>query len=110
MQHDGFTKRDWQLFREKLPAWQEAYMDRLGKEYIALLSEDVAPSDKFWRLEKRIREDRRKAGVRVEMLHSDFFYILLSLIKEGAIRFEDLDEFSDAVKDRVRLLLEARQP
>ena len=23
------SKRDWKLFREKLPAWQENYMDRL---------------------------------------------------------------------------------
>ena len=33
------SKRDWKLFREKLPAWQENYMDRLINEYIGLLSD-----------------------------------------------------------------------
>lgn len=47
------SKHDWKLFREKLPGWQENYMDRLNKEYIALLSaEDKKASEKFWKLEK----------------------------------------------------------
>ena len=34
MSEYGFTKRDWALFREKIAGWQEAYMDKLNKEYI----------------------------------------------------------------------------
>jgi hypothetical protein len=30
-------------------------MDKLNKEYIDLLSEDVNPTEKFWRLDKRIK-------------------------------------------------------
>ena len=60
MQERGFTEKDWKLFRNKIADWQESYMDRLGKEYIELLSEDVNPSDKFWSLDKRIKEDRRR--------------------------------------------------
>lgn len=97
MQEDGFTKKDWQLFREKLPAWQEAYMDKLNQEYIELLREDALPSDKFWRLAKRIREDRRKAGVHLEIRRSGFFYALVSLLNEGAIQMDDLNDFSDDV-------------
>jgi len=47
LQERGFTEKDWKLFRNKIADWQESYMDRLGKEYIELLSEDVNPSDKF---------------------------------------------------------------
>ena len=58
------SKRDWKLFREKLPGWQENYMARLIKEYISLLSaEDKNASDKFWELEKKIKTDRRHPGV-----------------------------------------------
>ena len=28
------TKSDWKLFRERLPGWQEKYMERLVEEYI----------------------------------------------------------------------------
>ena len=81
-------------------------MDRLGKEYIELLSEDVNPSDKFWRLEKRIKEDRKKTGVRVEMSRSNLIYNIISLINEGAISYEDLEEFSDELKGTVRFFVE----
>ena len=48
-------EKDWKLFREKLPEWQEAYMERLAKEYMELLSSDRQASDKFWELDKRIK-------------------------------------------------------
>jgi rhodanese-related sulfurtransferase len=35
-----FHESDWKLFRKKIVDWQEDPMDKLYKEYIALLSED----------------------------------------------------------------------
>ena len=32
------SKKDWQLFKEKLPGWQEKYMEKLIAEYTELLS------------------------------------------------------------------------
>lgn len=106
MPKQNFTKKDWTLFRNKIANWQEAYMDRLNKEYIALLSEDANPSDKFWRLEKRIKNDRKRTGVIVEMNRSDLIYNIISLINDGAIQFEDLEEFSDELKERVRAYID----
>ena len=48
-------------------------MDMLNREYIAILSEDANPSDKFWKLDKRIKEDRKKAGVQVRMSRSNSY-------------------------------------
>lgn len=45
------------LFLQSFTDWQESYMDRLNKGYIELLSEDKNPSEKFWRLDKRIKEE-----------------------------------------------------
>ena len=59
-------EKDWKLYREKLPKWQEAYMERLTKEYAELLAEDKAASEKFWELDKRIRADRQSLGVLVQ--------------------------------------------
>ena len=54
-----FSEKDWKLFRSKISDWQEAYMEKLNQEYIELLSGDGYASDKFWALEKRIREDKK---------------------------------------------------
>ena len=104
MNDQRFTPKDWTIFINRIAAWQESYMDRLNKEYIALLSEDAAPSDKFWRLDKRIKEDRRRIGVHLEMSRSNFIYNLVSLVNDGAIQMDDLDDFSDELKATVSWL------
>ena len=101
MQEQRFTEKDWKLFRNKIVDWQETYMDKLNREYIAILSEEADPSDKFWKLDKRIKEDRKKAGVQVRMSRSNLIYNIISLLNEGAINFEDLEDFSDGVKETV---------
>ena len=35
-----FSEKDWKLFRKKISGWQEAYMEKLNREYIALLNEE----------------------------------------------------------------------
>ena len=55
---DKIKEADWRLFRSRLPIWQEAYMERLNREYIALLSGTGSASEKFWELERRMREDK----------------------------------------------------
>ena len=62
------SRNDWKLFRERLPGWQERYMDKLACEYAEFLTDDSRqPSERFWALNKRIREDRRKPGVQLEL-------------------------------------------
>lgn len=106
MQERGFTEKDWKIFRSKIADWQEAYMDRLGKEYIELLSEDANPSDKFWSLDERIKKDKKKIGVRAEMSRSNLVDNIISLMNEGALRFEDIEEFSDQLKETVGFFIE----
>ena len=99
-----FSEKDWKIFRSKIAGWQEAYMDKLNKEYIEILSGEANPSDKFWTLEKRIKEDKKDCGVRCEMSRTNQFYIMMSLLNEGAITMEDLDDFSDDLKDTIKHL------
>ena len=106
MKEQGFTKRDWTLFRNKIADWQESYMDRLNKEYIELLSKDANPSEKFWMLDKRIKEDKKNTGVQLEMSRSNLINNIISLINEGAISFENLEEFSDELKETVSAFIE----
>lgn len=53
------SKKDWKLFQEKLPDWQENYMEGLIKDYVDFLRSNTKhASEKFWELEKRIKEDK----------------------------------------------------
>jgi hypothetical protein len=100
-----YTKNDWKLFRVRIVDWQEAYMDKLNKEYIALLNADANASDKFWELEKRIRKDKRKPGVILKMSKQDLIIDLVSLINDNVIGMEDLEEFSDGLKETVKIFI-----
>jgi len=100
---------DWKLFRKRLPGWQENYMDRLNQEYIQILSGPGDPSDKFWELEKRIREDRKCVGVTADMRRSQMYFSLISLASDGAITEKDLEGFSDELVEAVKYLTEAER-
>lgn len=95
------SKKDWKLFREKIAGWQEAYMARLVQEYIEFLSGDEAASTKFWELEKKIKEDKRRPGVLLRMEKSNMVYDLVALMRDEVISFNDLEEFSDKMKEYI---------
>ena len=100
------SKSDWKLYREKMPDWQEDYMARLNNEYIALLSAgDKIASDKFWELDKRIKNDRRHPGVIIEVSKSNAVFDIVHLIRHGVIKYDDLTDFSDNLQQTVKELL-----
>lgn len=99
------SKRDWKLFREKIGGWQERYMENLVKEYADYLRSDLPASTKFWELEKRIKRDRKTPGVCIELRKSNMFWDIAQLIHDGVISMDDLQAFSEDVKDAAALIL-----
>ena len=99
------SKRDWKLYREKIGDWQEPYMEKLVKEYADYLCSDLPASTKFWEMEKRIRRDRKTPGVCIELRKSDMFWDIAGLINDRVISMDDLEEFSDGLKEAVALIL-----
>ena len=100
------SKSDWKLFRELISDWQENYMKKLNAEYIELLQrDDRNASDNFWELEKRIFEDKKKPGVQLQLRKGDAIWDIAKLIHDGAITYDDLSDFSEELKDAVRLIL-----
>ncbi len=83
-------------------------MDRLNREYIALLSDKGLASEKFWELDKRIRKDKRGIGVVIEMRRSLIELNILSLLNDEVIRVEDLSEFSDELQAKIKFVLQNR--
>lgn len=99
-----FIESDWKLFRKKIVQWQKAYIDKLNKEYIEILNGEGSPEDKFWNLEKRINDDKRCTGVITRMSRSRMTMIITDLINEKVITLDDLDEFSDELKNWMYLI------
>ena len=105
--NEALYKKDWKIFREKIPEWQEAYMERLNQEYIALLSGDGNASEKFWELYKRQRKDKHCVGVQISMRgKSGMISDILRFIYEDVISTEELEGFSDELKEIIRIVEE----
>ena len=99
------SKRDWKLYREKIGEWQEHYMEKLVKEYADYLCSDLPASTKFWEIEKRIKRDRKTPGVCIELRKSDMFWDIAGLINDKVISMDELEVFSDDLKEAVALIL-----
>ena len=102
------NESDWRLFRSRLPIWQEAYMERRNREYIALLSGAGPASEKFWELEKRVREDKKSGGVVMRMSRANMELNILSLLSDGVISMADLDGFSEDLREKLAFVLRDR--
>ena len=101
------SKKDWKLFRERLSEWQEKYMEDLIKEYVNFLNDDTKPaSEKFWEIEKRIKEDKRHPGVIMELKKSEVIWDMVHLIRLKVITSDDLSEFSEELRQEVKRILE----
>ncbi len=99
------SKSDWKIFRERIGNWQEAYMERLVKEYMDLLESKANASDKFWKLEGRIKKDKKHPGVMLELSKGNMIFDIVALINSGVITTADLEGFSDELKESVNFLL-----
>jgi hypothetical protein len=89
------SERDWKLFRKRLPEWQERCMQSLLDEYSAIIAAPEEPSTKFWKLERRLKQDISRVGVQAEMRRSRMHFNLHCLLLEKAITMSDLDGFSE---------------
>ena len=100
------SKKDWKLFTERLPLWQEKYIQKLNDEYSHILfKKSFTSSERFWELEKRINQDKKSPGVMLELDKNNMELDIMRLLKDGAITIEDISDFSDELKDRVKAIL-----
>ena len=99
------SKSDWKLFRTRIGDWQEAYMERLVKEYMDLLVRSENASDKFWKLEERIMKDKKHPGVMLELSKENMIFDIVALINSGVITTADLEGFSDKLRESIDFLL-----
>lgn len=98
-------KSDWDLYKRKLPLWQEKYMEHLNCEYADILNGSEKASEKFWKIAKRIQKDKKSPGVSVEMSKDMVLRTIVELLNDKVITFDDLTEFSDSLKDAVKFFM-----
>lgn len=100
------NEKDWKLFRNRLPGWQEAYMGKLIEEYKALLSSEGQASEKFWALEKRIKQDKRNPGVLLQDVRcTNMEMHLLQLLRYEVIQEDDLEGFGQELRERITWIM-----
>lgn len=84
-------------------------MKGLVKEYANFLNDDKEPaSEKFWELQKRIKEDKCHPGVIMEMSKSEVIWDIVRLIRLKVITYDDLSDFSDELQLEVKRILYVR--
>jgi len=96
------TKQDWKLFREKLPVWQDNYMENLFQDYMALLQSDRSPSTRFEELYSHMQEDRKTPGVWARISKAETVMNVVSLLFCKAITIQDLADFSEEFQAEVK--------
>ena len=101
------SKRDWKLFCDKIPEWQERHMDALLREYVALINSPGDASVHFWELEERIKKDKKNPGVQLELRKSEAVYDIAAFVSQKIISFDDLNEFSEELRATVESICNA---
>ncbi len=96
----------WKLFRKRVLVWQECYVGRLMEEYRAILDSEESSSEKFWALEKRIRQDKKSPGVIVDMRRSTMQLELMQMLFQGVIQPSDLEGFSQELLDGLAFVMQ----
>ena len=96
---------DWKRYKDCLPVWQERHMERLNKEYLEILQSDLSHSDKFWKLDERIHNDKRHPGVIVEVRRDEMISTIVTLLRSGTIEMEELSGFSEELRDTIAFLM-----
>ena len=76
-------------------------MEQLIGDYMTLLRSGEKASDKFWALEERINQDRRRPGVILAMSKSNVIPNIVSFIHDHVITIDDLHDFSDDFQNTV---------
>ena len=71
------------------------------------LNDDTKPaSEKFREMEEWIKEDKRHPGIVMELSKSEIIWDIVRLIRLNVIVYDDLSDFSDALQQEVKRILE----
>ena len=103
------NESDWILFRERRGEWIDRYYTRLLTECAGGLYGSGTPSERFWNLEKHIREQKRILWRLEELRRNAMSRIIVDMLVLKIITFADLEGFSDLFTECVKDALDMRK-
>lgn len=81
-------------------------MDKILEEYKEIIDRKEVASKRFWHLHDKIKDDLENPGVLITFTsRNNLKDIILSLYSHNVITFEELNDFSDEIKDYIKLVM-----
>ncbi len=98
---------DWRKFRTMVPDLRERYLEAKNQELVNILTgSDQTPTERFWstfeqmKKESKILRDCLDNHSRSKMSMS-----MMLMLRDGMLKKEDLNEFSDELREQLMVFL-----
>lgn len=99
------NEKDWKLYKERLPIWQERYIAKRLKQYSSILAKEGNPSSIFFELLNTINKDKYHPGISMDInSRSHMIDNIEMLINYKVIDINDLDGFSIELLETIILI------
>lgn len=97
---------DWKVYRKSVHLWRDRYLETKNEEIAAVLLDGTRSStERFWEAKEKLE---RQARVLVECLddhsRSKMLLHLVLMLRHQMIEEADLEDFSQELRDAVRLV------
>ena len=101
------TKQDWKIFQKSLPDYRERYLTERNKTFIAILNDEKrTPTDQFWDAYGAMKkQDKILRDCLDGYSKSDMGIHILLMLRHGLMKEEDLNVFSDELREWVHQLM-----
>ncbi|GAB5535455.1 MAG: hypothetical protein Rubg2KO_17040 [Rubricoccaceae bacterium] len=102
------SKSDWKRFLAHLVEWRERYLQRRTAELAKTLADgDGTATERFWATKEAVDTEAKYLRDCLDgHTPSNADLALLQMLRGGMIDFEDLEEFSDDLKENLRSWME----
>lgn len=96
-------KADWKLFRQRIPEWRERYLQGRNMELVRSLADpDKSHTEQFWDTKEKMDEISRILTECLDHLSKlQMTQSLLLMIHYGMIDKNDLNEFSEVLRNKI---------
>ncbi|MDY7092710.1 MAG: multidrug transporter [Acidobacteriota bacterium] len=101
--HNKPLESDWKIYRERVSEWRERYLEKKNQEIVAILEDEgKTPTERFWEARRAMDEE---ADILTTCLdghsRSKMSWNLLLMHGHGLVLDEDLEEFSDGLRESI---------
>ena len=99
----NINEKDWKLYSERLPLWQERFIKERLDYYSSILERKDTPSFIFYELFRAISKDKHNPGITIDRNSRSYMLINIeTLINYKVITIVDLEGFSNELIEEVK--------